>query len=159
AVGSAPSFKQLTFQRGHIDAARFAPDGQTGILNASWNGMPFELSAARLDTRESTALPNHEAQLLSVSRSGDPAVLVRGDVLARVPIGGAGTRDLLEHVSDADWAPDGTLAVVRGERRRMWVEYPQGTVIYKAQNAIDVLRVSPDGSLVAVMEQETQGGG
>ena len=96
------------------------------ISSASWDGKP-EVFSTRLDTTESTALPLPEGtRLLSISRTGDLAVIVKNDILARVPIGGAGTREVLAGVFDADWAPDGSLAVVRREGERSWVEYPPG---------------------------------
>ena len=154
-----PIFKQLTFRRGHIAAARFAPDGQTVISTAAWDGKPFEVSSTRLDTQEATVLPLGEAVLRAVSRSGELAVLVKNDVLARVPIGAAGIRDVKEHVLDADWAPDGSLAAIRVDGRRTWLEYPLGKPLYEPHNAVFVVRVSPDGTLLAVMEQYELGGG
>ena len=104
-------------------------------------------------------LPLGGAFLRAVSRSGELAVVVKSDVLARVPIGGAGIRDVKEHVFDADWAPDGSVAVVRQDPGRSWVEYPLGKIIYELTHAINAIRLSPDGALVAVMEQERFGGG
>ena len=90
AAPATPTFSQLTFSRGHIAAARFAPDGQTVISSASWDGKPFEMRSTRLDTAESTPLPLPAgAGLRSVSRSGEIAVVIKDDILARVPIGGA----------------------------------------------------------------------
>ena len=37
---SAPHFHQLTFQRGSIYGAKFAPDGQSIVYSAAWNGAP-----------------------------------------------------------------------------------------------------------------------
>ena len=37
---ASPKFRQLTFQRGSIQSAAFAPDGQTVIYSAMWNGKP-----------------------------------------------------------------------------------------------------------------------
>ena len=71
------------------------------------------MSSTRLDTAEPVALPLGNARLVSISRSGELALLKDPDgksVLARIPIGAAGTRDLAEQVIDADWAPDGSLA-------------------------------------------------
>lgn len=159
-VPSQPTFQQLTFRRGHIDTARFAPDGQTVITNASWDGRPFELSSTRLDTIEAAVLPLVGAELRSVSRSGDLALIVKDHILATVPIGGSGARELLEHVRDADWAPDGTLASVREDVPRSWVEYPAGKVIYEqTKTSVNRVRVSPDGALLAVLEQISFGGG
>jgi Tol biopolymer transport system component len=155
-----PSFQQLTFRRGHIASARFAPDGQTVISTASWDGQPFEVSSMRLDTAESTPLPLPKGtNVRSVSRSGELAVLIKDDVLARVPIGGAGARDVLDRAYDADWAPDGSLAAVRLDGRRMWLEYPPGKTCYEPRNAVNVVRISPDGALLAVVEQQVMGGG
>ncbi len=42
---------------------------------------------------------------------------------------------------------------------RAWVEYPPGKIIYEPRNAMYGVRLSPDGALVAVMEQEVFGGG
>jgi Tol biopolymer transport system component len=156
---SPATFEQLTFRRGHIMTSRFAPDGQTVITSATWDGKPWETYQTRLDTGESTPLPLSGAGLLSISRAGDLAVKVKEDVLARVPIGGAGIRELLEHVFDADWAPDGSLAAVRHDGGRAWLEYPTGKVIYEAPKAMYRVRVSPDGAFVAVAEQEVFGGG
>ena len=160
--GTQPVFKPLTFRRGHVSVARFAPDGQTVISSASWDGKPSQVSSTRLDTAEPAALPLGNARLVSISRSGELALLKDPDgksVLARVPIGAAGTRDLAEHVIDADWAPDGSLAAIRAEGRHLWLEFPIGTTIYDPGNAVNSVRVSPDGSLLAVMEQQQAGGG
>ena len=73
--------------------------------------------------------------------------------LARVPLGGAGPRAILEGVSSADWSPDGNaLAVVNvsGERERL--EYPVGTVLYDSSGALSWVRVSPRGDQVALFE-------
>jgi serine/threonine protein kinase len=92
-VDPQPSFKQLTFRRGHIDTARFAPDGQTVISSASWDGCSFEMSSTRLDSVESTRLPV-AGDLLAVSMSGI-ALIVKKDILATVPMGGSGVREVL----------------------------------------------------------------
>ena len=91
AVAPHAAFTQLTFSRGHITSARFAPDGQTVISSATWDGKPSEIFLTRLDTGESTALPLAPGtRLLSISRSGELAVIVKNNILARVPIGGGG---------------------------------------------------------------------
>ena len=48
-----PSFKQLTFRRGVITSARFAPDGQTIHYSASWEGNPLEIFISRPESPES----------------------------------------------------------------------------------------------------------
>jgi eukaryotic-like serine/threonine-protein kinase len=154
-----PTFQPVTFRRGHVDAARFASDGQPVIASATWGGQPLELTSTRLDTMQSTPLPNPGELLRSVSQTGELAVIVKENVLARVPMGGGGIRELLPETFDADWAPDESLAVIRLRARRQWVEYPIGKVLYESKNGLNTLRVSPDGALVAVMEQQELGGG
>jgi eukaryotic-like serine/threonine-protein kinase len=155
-----PSFKQLSFRRGEIWSARFAPDGQTVLSSGRWDGQP-QVLATRLDTEEPqpTPLPVGAARLAAVSRTGELALIVRDDVLAKVPIGGAGVREWSEGVQDADWASDGSLAVVRVQKGRNWLEYPLGTPLYNPPNAVNSVRISPDGALLAVMEQQRAGGG
>ena len=160
APASPPSFQQLTFRRGQVIQARFAPDGQTVISSAAWDGKPDEVFSTRLDTEESTPLSLAGYNLSSISGSGELAI-VKDFVLAKVPLGGTGPRDLVENVFDADWASDGSMAVVRFERnpQRAWLEYPLGKRLYEPKNAMNNVRVSPDGALVAVMEQQLFGGG
>ena len=160
ATADPPSFQQLTFRRGHITASRFTPDGQTVISSAAWDGNPFEVFSTRLDTTESTPLPLAPGtRLRSISRSGELAVAVKNEILARVPIGGGGTREVVDGVLDADWAPDGSLAVVRHQGERAWVEYPLGKRVYEPAHGVFYVRLSPDGTLAALVVQERLGGG
>jgi serine/threonine protein kinase len=41
APSSQPVYQQLTFRRGNVYSARFAPDGQTIIYSAAWDGNPL----------------------------------------------------------------------------------------------------------------------
>jgi len=45
---SAPSYQALTFRRGLIHSAHFAPDGSTILYSAAWNGGPSRLLAGRV---------------------------------------------------------------------------------------------------------------
>ena len=128
AVHLQPTFRQLTFRRGHIDTARFAPDGQTVISSASWDGKPFEISvdAARHGGVDGApAAPGRAPAIdLAIRRA-------RRDREGRHPRPRPDRRRrnprVLDQVFDADWAPDGSLAVVRQrEVDRAWVEYPAG---------------------------------
>jgi serine/threonine protein kinase len=71
-----PSFQQLTFRRGTIGSARFAPDGQTIMYSASWDGKPMEVFVSRLDSPDSRPFGLAKTELLSVSSSGEMAVSV-----------------------------------------------------------------------------------
>src|SRR6266536_967295 len=42
-----PSFQRLTFRRGYIFSARFAPDGRTVVYGAAWDGKPVQLFSTR----------------------------------------------------------------------------------------------------------------
>jgi Tol biopolymer transport system component/predicted Ser/Thr protein kinase len=170
ASGGSPekvAFRQLTFQRGTILTARFAPDGQTIVYSAAWDGRPLELFSTRADSTESRPLGLPSADVLSISSTGEMAISLdrhyivgyeTTGTLARVPLGGGTPRPILEDVEDADWSPDGKeLAVARhvGNRRRL--EYPIGKVLYEAPGWVSGVRVSPDGKLVAFIDHPEQG--
>jgi eukaryotic-like serine/threonine-protein kinase len=155
-----PSFHQLTFRRGEIMAAQFAPDGQTVVYSAAWDGKPVEVFVRRLESPESRPFGLSGTEVLAISRSGEMAVSLnrvsvggfrRSGTLAQLSVaGGAAPRDILEDVEWADWAPDGkSLAVVRTSRGRLRLEYPIGKVLHETSGWIGHPRVSPDGDLVA----------
>ncbi|HEV8231955.1 MAG TPA: hypothetical protein VGQ75_06380, partial [Thermoanaerobaculia bacterium] len=163
-----PSFHQLTFRRGEIPSARFAPDGQTIFYTAAWEGRPMEIFTSRIETPESRPFGLPGADVLAVSRSGElavslgrrsPAAFTRTGTLARVSVaGGAAPRDVLEDVQWADWAPDGrSLAVVRDVGPSNRLEYPIGTVLYQTTGFISHPRVSPHGERVAFLDHPTKG--
>jgi hypothetical protein len=159
-----PTFRQLTFRVGWINYARFAPDGRTVIYTAGWDGNPPQIFATRTDTRESRPLGFPNAALLSVSSTGQLAILrdpLRGQglfnrgTLATVPFGGGGAaRELLENVREADWTPDGkelAVLVVEGDAEER-LELPAGNVLYRSARGLRLLRVSPDGKRLAFIE-------
>jgi eukaryotic-like serine/threonine-protein kinase len=163
-----PSFHQLTFRRGEIPSARFAPDGQTIFYTAAWEGRPMEVFTSRVETPESRPFGLAGADVLAVSRSGELAVslgrratqsFIRTGTLARVSVaGGAAPRDVLEDVQWADWAPDGeSLAVVRDVGPLNRLEYPIGTVLYETNGWIGHPRVSPQGDRVAFVDHPVKG--
>jgi hypothetical protein len=78
-----PSFKQLTFRRGVINSARFAPDGQTIVYGAGWEGNPSQLFSARLGSLESSPLGLPEGDIASISHSGELASLLEAGALGR----------------------------------------------------------------------------
>jgi hypothetical protein len=135
-----PVFKQLTFRRGWLDNARFAPDGRTVVYGAGWEGKPVELFQTRTDSPGSRPLGLPHAKVLSISPQGQMAVLLdparqrgyfRLGTLVVVPLAGGTPRELLEDVYAADWTPDGSeLCIARmqpgGEIR---IELPPGTVL------------------------------
>src|SRR5574340_936201 len=42
-----PTFHRLTFRRGNVLRARFAPDGRTIVYGAAWGGVPSEVFTVR----------------------------------------------------------------------------------------------------------------
>ncbi len=156
----ALSIHQLTYRRGNVLHARFAPGGRTVVYGAAWDGAPSEVFTVRTDSNESRPVGLSPADVLGVSPRGELAVLLKKmDVawggrgtLARLPLEGGTPREVLEDVSLADWAPNGEdLAVNRrlpGGGTRL--EYPIGTVVTDAAR-IGYFRVSPDGGRLAFL--------
>ncbi len=165
---SPPSFRQLTFRRGSIGSARFAPDGQTILYAASWEGKPMEVFVSRLDSPESRPFGLPGAEVLSISPSGEMAVslgrhasipFTAAGTLARLGItGGGAPKEILDDVQWADWAPDGqSLAVVRDIGGKARLEFPAGKVLYETAGWIGQVRVSPRGDEVAFLDHPLRG--
>jgi Tol biopolymer transport system component len=161
-----PSYEQLTFRRGLVYHARFAPDGQTMIYSGAWNGNPLEIFSTRAGQNESRSLGLTDADVLAISSTGEMAVLLKRQflgqmihrgTLARVPMIGGTPREILEDVEEADWSPDGKdLAVTRYVDGRNRLEYPIGKVLYETAGYISYPRISPKGDRIAFMDHETQ---
>jgi Tol biopolymer transport system component len=158
-----PSYRQLTFRRGAIVSARFAPDGHTVVYSAAWDGKPVEIFVSRLESPEARPFGLAGAEILAISKSGEMAVSLnrssaggfrRTGTLAQLSVaGGAAARDILEEVDWADWAPDGSsLAVVRPFQGRIRLEYPIGKVLHETSGWISDPRVSPAGDSVAFVD-------
>jgi eukaryotic-like serine/threonine-protein kinase len=162
----APSFRQVTFRRGYLSAARFAPDGQTLVYGAAWEGRPHQLFSTRVGSSESRQLGPDRAKLASISSSGEMAVILiaggnnRG-TLARAPLAGGAARELQEDVLDADWTPDGSemAAVRRLGRSKFLVEYPVGKTVHESPSWIGSVRVSPKGERIALAAASSSGRG
>ncbi|HUL79815.1 MAG TPA: protein kinase [Vicinamibacteria bacterium] len=151
-----PSYRQLTFRRGFVDHARFAPDGQTFVYSARWEGKPSETFSARLDLVEAEALSLAQGARLAGLRGGEALVLDEDRRLARLPLVGGTPRDVAENVGDADWGPTGDIAVIRRQdaESRWWLEYPVGRRILEPSpfHPLWDVRISPQGDRAAVVE-------
>ncbi len=162
-----PTYRQLTFRRGSIRAARFGPDGQTILYSAAWQGNPTDVFTARPEAPESRSMGLPKTQLLSVSSNGEMAVLLNSHAvgswvtvgtLARAPLIGGSPREIMENVQWADWTPDGfNLAIVRDFGGWNRLEYPQGKVLYQTAGWIGHPRLSPDASRIGFIEHPIQG--
>jgi serine/threonine protein kinase/Tol biopolymer transport system component len=165
-VAGHPAFTQITFRSTFLRHARFAPDGRTVVYDSTTDGKPTELFSTRTDTAEAQSL-NLPASVLSVSSTGELAVsldtvfdppFTPTGRLARVPLGGGSTREMLDGVTDADWAPDGSaLAVSRKVGRHFRLEFPPGKVLYQTDGYIADLRVSPAGDKIAFVDHAILG--
>jgi serine/threonine protein kinase/Tol biopolymer transport system component len=162
-----PLYHQLTFRRGSIRSARFAPDGQTILYSAAWQGGPTDVFTARPEAPEARSMGLSRTQLASVSANSEMAVLLNSKAigtwvsmgtLARAPLVGGAPRELLERVQWADWAPDGNnLAVVRDFGGRNRLEFPIGKPLYETGGWIGHPRVSPKGDRIAFLDHPVQG--
>jgi hypothetical protein len=162
--GRAPEFERITFRRGPIFQARFAPGDTSVFYSASWDGEPAEIFETTLSLADARSLDLAPAILLSVSKEGELAVALsprfpltyyQPGRLARLPMtGGVPPRELLDEVSTADWDPvTGELVVARNLADRTTdLEWPLGSTVYHTDRTIGSLRVSPDGRHVAFFE-------
>jgi sugar lactone lactonase YvrE len=158
-----PHFQQVTFHRGTVLSARFAPDGRTIVYGAAWDGNPVETWLTLPGSPESRSLGLTGASLASVSSTGELALSLRhryagGErfvgTLARVPLAGGAPREVVEDVEAADWSPAGDLAVVRSGGRigSSRLELPPGRVLYETTGSVGNVRVSPDGARIAFLD-------
>jgi dipeptidyl aminopeptidase/acylaminoacyl peptidase len=123
-------------------------------------GRHNRIFSARLGSPEVRALDLPEGDIAAISASGEMAIRLnrsydgrRPGTLARVSLAGGAPRELLPHVSVADWGPDGgSLAVVRIDGAKPRLEFPIGKVLYTSDTHISALRVSPNGDRVAFVE-------
>lgn len=154
------SYHRVTYRRGYVSTARFAPDGQTIIYTGSFEGNASELFLTRIQGVESRPIGIQNAHILSISTSGQMAVLLQHPIrvfsegiLADVPLSGGAPREIADHVWGAAWTPDSSkLAVVRRVSNKSRIELPLGTVLYESPAFIRDLRFSSDGTMIAFAE-------
>ena len=157
---AAPSpgvVSRLTFRQGNVGKARFAPDAQSVVYSASWDGEPFRLYSTRLGDAQSRAIDLPPADLLALSPQGQLALSIArpaidgwepNGTLAVTALAGGAPRELYANIVGADWSPDGkTMAIVRRAANRSVLEFPVGTVIHEAPTILPP-RISPDGNRV-----------
>ena len=155
-----PRLHRITFSRLTVLSARFAPDGNL-IYGASLEGHPPELFFAQSGSVESRPIGMMATSILAVALNGELAVQSNPTIsqgfaytgmLARAPQTGGAPRPIAEGVEYADWAADGSLAVVRRVGGKVRLEYPLGKILYESAGWISHPRVSPDGLLVAFLD-------
>jgi len=148
------TFQRLTFRRGEVRDARFAPDGDTIVYSAAWDGGASEVFVANRRSTEARPLGVADADVLAVAKTTEIALLLHPDrltrlgTLARIPLAGGMPREIAEQVLQADWTPDGAnLVAVRFADGKYLVEAPVGRVRYDTPHQINNVRVAPDGRI------------
>ncbi|MCK6544799.1 protein kinase [Myxococcota bacterium] len=156
--GQPATFQRATFRRGDHEPARFAPDGRSLVHTGYFDGERPRVYATQLGMLEGRALTEPGTTLLSVSSTGEMAILVWPEhrkeppILARAPLAGGAPRQVVEGAIAADWSPDGReLAVLISEKGRDRIEYPLGKRLIEAPSGRlgTEIRVSPDGQHIA----------
>ncbi len=157
-----PSYQQITFGSGTIRAGRFAPDGQTIVYSAAWDGNPLKLYLKHPSSPDSLPLELPSANLLSISPSGEMAIAIDcrsnhpgvcAGTLAQAALTGGSPRDVAEGVQEADWAPDGTnMMVVRDVGGKARIEFPMGKVLYETSGHVSYARLSPKADRIAFLD-------
>ena len=156
----------LTFRRGNISRARFAPDAETVVYSASWDGAPPEIFSVRKSLTDSRTLLA-DAILMAVSNTGELAVIAQPKFLdwnsalgtvGSLSMAGGRPREILENIREADWSPQGAgLAVVHMVGRECQVEFPPGKPLFRTSGYISDLRFSRDGRRLAFLHHPLDG--
>ncbi len=160
------AYSRITFRRGFIMTARFAPDG-TIVYGAAWEDKPLEIFSSHPASPESRPLGLPDADILAISPTGELALslgrrYVAGYVtcgtLARMPLGGGAPRPVCEDVQDAVWTPDGKeLIITRSVGGLYRIESPIGNVLYETSHWISHVRPSPTGDRIAFLDHPLWG--
>ncbi len=158
----SPTFTPVTYRRGSILSARFAPDGESVVYSAAWDGNAPRLFLKRRDSPDEVPIALPSADILSISRSGEMAIAldcrwthngVCSGALARAPMTAGAARPVADNVQQADWSPDGDgLVVARDLGGRGRIEFPVGKVLYETAGHTSYPRLSPKGDRVAFLD-------
>jgi hypothetical protein len=163
-----PHSQRITYREGTVYRARFVGDSGTVVFDAAWDDEPRRLYVKRPEDLAGVPLDLGEAVLLSVSPSGELAILrhagnplplYQQGTLARAGLGDNAARDLIENVRDADWSPDGEqLAIVREvDAETNALEFPPGNTLYETTFLITAPRFSPRGDHISFVEYGSAG--
>lgn len=153
-------FREVTFRRGQVPAARFTPDGRGVVYSARWDDGPARLYLAGDGSPESRPLGFDDLQLAAVARGGELALLsfggtmnIAGGTLYRVPMTGSAPSYVDRGIMAADWLADGSgFYVARLVQGRSRLEGPSGTAVYETAGWLSHVRAAPRGSAVAFID-------
>ncbi|MGB6477093.1 MAG: serine/threonine-protein kinase [Candidatus Sulfotelmatobacter sp.] len=158
---SLPTYHQLTFDRGLVYAAHFAPDGRSIYYSASWDGQPVQLYSTLPDAPESRPLNLGNSTLFAVSASQlaisagckDRYIGLCQGTLGLVPLAGGTPREVADGVLAADWSADGSeMALILQVEGKYRVEFPRGKTLYESIHPLGYVRIAPRGNGVAFVE-------
>lgn len=159
-----PRWQRRTFRRGAVHEARFAPDSRGFLVSATWGDEAPNVWLSTPDSPEVRELGVPGQELLSIGKNGALALLddaqplygfARRGTLTRTALAGGAPRAELEGVQAADFAPDGTLLVLRWVDDVARLEFPAGTLLAQTSSGwFSEPRVSPTGDRVAVLEHD-----
>jgi len=157
-----PSYQQISFGSGTVRSARFAPDGQTIVYAAAWDGNSPRMFLKHPSSPDSLPLELPSANLLGISPTGEMAIAVDcrsthpgicAGKLARAALTGGAPRDVAEGIQDADFSTDGAmLLVTRDVAGKARIEFPMGKVLYQTSGHISCTRLSPKGDRIAFLD-------
>jgi len=157
------SYQRVTFRSGVVHNARFMPDGSGIVYSAEWDGDSSDVYTAQLGSPETRPMGLRNAVLLAISSQGELGVAVgtlrrphlsRMGTLARMSLAGGAPRAIVDSVEAADWARDGTLAVLIVSGGRYRLECPPGHVLKETPGWLSRPRFSPDGDRIAFFDHE-----
>lgn len=155
------TFRQLTFGRGAIFGAAFAPDGRSVVFSAQFDpAAPRQVYVNDGVSPESRALGLAGFSLAAVSAQGELALTrsagtlpIAGGELFKVPMNGGVPVAVEKGVMSADWSADGRqLALVRAAQGRNSLEFPAGRVLHSTAGWLSHIRFSPDGRRIAFLD-------
>lgn len=151
-------FHELTYRRGAPDNARYSPDGHTVYYTAAWEGAQPEIDSVPVDGTGGHPLGIPNARLLAISKQGQLAVALAPKAITSLLDPGAlahvaqdtAPKPEIDNIQAADFAPDGSLAIVRylPSQEMCRLEYPIGHVLARAPAILSV-RFSPSGKYLA----------
>lgn len=162
-----PLYRRMTFRRGFIMSARFAPDGSV-IYGAAWEDKPLEVFSSYQTGPEARPLGLVDCDILSISESGELAISMgrrfmgvgyaTTGLLARVPLAGGAPRRVCQDVQEADWTRDGkNFLLTRRVEGYYRIESPIGNVIYKTPRWVSRPKFSPDEKMIGFIEHPLWG--
>ncbi len=162
-----PTFQRLTFRRGVVWRALFAPNTNSLLFTASWEGQPSRTymtlpESAGLDRllEAEPAIPMayspDGSEVLVLIGTFRPSFVMSG-TLARMPALGGKPRRILEGAGWAGWSrAGGELAVVRdtGTERVLELRDAEGNlkrVLFRTTGALTWVSFSPDQKRIAFL--------